>query len=286
MSKMISYAQNCEDVLLRRIFPDLTHGFYIDVGANDPVSHSVTKHFYDRGWHGINIEPIPIVYEALCAQRERDINLNLGVSNREGFLTFYGAPSVPCWSVSQDVLRGNFGIDPAQIVARDVPVSTLEAICEQHADRTIDFLKIDAEDHEREVLEGANWERWRPRVVVAEGWQRSWEPILIAAKYLHATFDGVNHYYIREEDRQLLPRLAAPVNVTDNFVQYEYVDIIERLQADLHEARAEIKALRVAFSSIEDLGPTALRVARRLSLTARRYPKVTSLVRPVFRYVS
>ena len=54
---MVSYAQNHEDVLLRRVFPDEPNGFYIDVGANDPVRDSVTKHFYDRGWHGINIEP-------------------------------------------------------------------------------------------------------------------------------------------------------------------------------------------------------------------------------------
>ena len=63
---MISYAQNQEDVLLRREFPDCTNGFYIDVGANDPVWDSVTKHFYDRGWHGINIEPGLEPYEPLC----------------------------------------------------------------------------------------------------------------------------------------------------------------------------------------------------------------------------
>ncbi len=54
---MISYAQNQEDVLLNRVFQGLSDGFYIDVGANDPVVDSVTKLFYDRGWTGINVEP-------------------------------------------------------------------------------------------------------------------------------------------------------------------------------------------------------------------------------------
>ena len=85
---MISYAQNQEDVILRRVFPHGNDGFYIDVGANDPVQDSVTKHFYDRGWRGINIEPQIGRYKRLCAQRQNDINLNVGLSNRDGTLEF------------------------------------------------------------------------------------------------------------------------------------------------------------------------------------------------------
>ena len=61
---IISYADNFEDVLLRRVFPRGTPGFYIDVGAFDPVALSVTKHFSDAGWRGINIEPVPALYRA------------------------------------------------------------------------------------------------------------------------------------------------------------------------------------------------------------------------------
>ena len=54
---MISYAQNAEDVLLNRAFAGRGDGFWIDVGASDPVVNSVTKHFSDHGWRGINVEP-------------------------------------------------------------------------------------------------------------------------------------------------------------------------------------------------------------------------------------
>lgn len=54
----ISYAQNFEDVRLWRALKQFEHGFYIDVGANDPSHDSVTKAFYDHGWHGINVEPM------------------------------------------------------------------------------------------------------------------------------------------------------------------------------------------------------------------------------------
>jgi hypothetical protein len=59
MSGIISYAQNREDILLWRALRDLSGGFYIDVGAEDPTQNSVTRAFYERGWHGINVEPVP-----------------------------------------------------------------------------------------------------------------------------------------------------------------------------------------------------------------------------------
>ena len=91
--KTLSYAQNLEDILLNRVFDNRSHGFYIDIGANDPIEDSVTKLFYERGWHGINVEPLPSVFEVLSADRPRDINLPVGLSNGEGTLTFYEVPA-------------------------------------------------------------------------------------------------------------------------------------------------------------------------------------------------
>ncbi|MGH9038853.1 MAG: FkbM family methyltransferase, partial [Acidimicrobiia bacterium] len=88
-----SYAQNYEDVLLTRVFPPGLTGFYIDVGANDPVQHSITKRFYDQGWHGINIEPARSPFERLVAARPRDVCLNVGLSDEPGQLSFYELPA-------------------------------------------------------------------------------------------------------------------------------------------------------------------------------------------------
>src|SRR5260370_30165694 len=73
---MISYAQNFEDVSLNRVFAGRQDGFYIDVGAMDPIDGSVTKAFYDAGWRGINIEPDPRFHAKLVAERVRDVNLS------------------------------------------------------------------------------------------------------------------------------------------------------------------------------------------------------------------
>lgn len=211
---MVSYAQNFEDVLLRRLFPDAADGCYVDVGAGHPTADSVTKHFYDRGWCGINIEPNPAIHALLCAERPRDLNLNLGASNRPGTLPFYEHDGSPSWSVKPQLLIEIFGADPATIRCREVPVVPLSQVFQKHIRRTIDFLKIDAEGHDFQVLEGADLERWRPRVVVIEGSDtQSWDGLFDRSGYHRATCDGVNSYYIRAEDAHLLPRLALPINL-------------------------------------------------------------------------
>ena len=85
--QMISYAQNYEDVLLARLFGGRTTGFYVDIGAMDPVLDSVTKHFYDLGWHGINVEPVKELFDDLVMQRPRDVNVCAAISDQPGDAT-------------------------------------------------------------------------------------------------------------------------------------------------------------------------------------------------------
>ena len=81
---MISYAQNFEDVVLNRVFHAVQQGRYIDIGAYDPVVDSVTKHFYDRGWSGVNVEPVTRFHEKFVATRPRDWNINSAVGPLPG----------------------------------------------------------------------------------------------------------------------------------------------------------------------------------------------------------
>ena len=85
---IISYAQTREDVLLWRALHNVHRGFYIDVGAHDPTALSVTRAFYDHGWHGINIEPNPSYAEKLRKERPRDVTLEvaLGLNLVDAFL--------------------------------------------------------------------------------------------------------------------------------------------------------------------------------------------------------
>ena len=101
----ISYAQNMEDVMLYRALRDVQHGFYVDVGANSPDQHSVTRALYEQGWRGINIEPMPAFHEQLVAARPGDINLAIAVGDRSGIVKFHDIPGSGLSTVDQEVAR-------------------------------------------------------------------------------------------------------------------------------------------------------------------------------------
>ncbi|MBU0909465.1 MAG: FkbM family methyltransferase, partial [Proteobacteria bacterium] len=231
---MISYSQNFEDVLLERVFKRQKKGFYIDVGAADPSFFSVTKHFYQRGWNGINIEPIPSVCERLRKERPRDINLQVGLGAEIGRATLYETEFMECSSFDRseaDFVAGKFG--ESEPKSYNVEIMTLAQVCQQYVKGRIDFLKIDVEGWEEKVLMGADFSRYRPVVILIEStkpfaqvdfnnpeniaaWQQ-WEPILIDADYLLAYYDGQNRYYIRKEDKHLLNYFSIPIGPFDRF---------------------------------------------------------------------
>jgi FkbM family methyltransferase len=280
---MISYAGNHEDVLLRRAFAGSPRGFYIDVGAHHPAQGSLTKHFYDQGWTGINIEPLSSLFSAFPAARERDINLNAAVSNCCGQMPLFevqGDPSLSTLCRSQAADHAQAG---HSILERPVTVCTLASVCERYAPAVIDFLSIDVEGHEREVLEGADFTRWRPRVLIIEAikpWSTEtthsmWEHHILDAAYQHVLFDGVNRVYVREEDRQLAPLLAVPVNSVDRYVDHGTV-VLQQEIADLQRKQLRSAVPRLARRVVHLLKSTASLGARahkpRQSQIAARAP--------------
>jgi FkbM family methyltransferase len=235
----ISYAQNREDILLARVFSHRKRGFYIDIGAHHPVNYSITKYFYDLGWHGINIEPSSDIFPRLCAARGRDINLNFGLSDKDGTLDFYEATRGAGLSTFVKAEMERHRKDGFGFIERECKVTTLAKICEQYVHGQIDFVSIDVEGYEHEVIEGGDWRKWRPCILVIESTKPgttilshdAWEPLLLAADYVFAHFDGLNRYYVRAEDKHLLPDLSVPVNVFDSYIPYEYLRRIEELSA-------------------------------------------------------
>ena len=248
---MLSYAQNAEDVVLARAFGDRPGGFYVDVGASHPELGSVTKHFYDRGWHGVNVEPDPASYALLCEARPRDVNLRLALSDRAGRARLYQPSGAPGGgSTLRADLAARLRHADAALVEVDVELLTLADVCARHAGGAIDFLKIDVEGSEEEVIRGGDWARYRPRVVLVEATEpgsavpshAAWEPLLLAVRYQLALFDGLNRFYVRAEDAALMPRLAVPANVHDAWEPHRYVTKImamERHAAELEARLAE-----------------------------------------------
>jgi len=258
----ISYAQNFEDVMLWRALQHVNKGFYIDVGANDAVIDSVTCAFYERGWHGINIEPMQQYFDQLLAQRPNDINLQLAVSDAEGELTFFNIPDTGLSTVDQNIAQSH--IDAGREVLRQqVHVTTLSAICEKHIKEPIHFLKIDVEGLEAAVLRGMDFEKWRPWILVIEATRpqsqttshHEWEDFVLRGGYQFAYFDGLNHFYVANEQSLLIEKLKLPPNVFDDFYlrtghsySYPLTAFIRRVEDA--EAQAHLAEVRVVETTL------------------------------------
>ncbi|HZV64412.1 MAG TPA: FkbM family methyltransferase [Telluria sp.] len=225
---LISYAQNFEDVLLWRALGHIQNGFYIDVGANDPEEHSVTKAFYDAGWRGINIEPLPAFHQAFLAQRPRDTNLAIAAGAHEGSLTLYDVPSVNGWASPDAAVAEAHRAEGFTVAELTVPVRTLASVCAAEVSGEIHFLKIDVEGFEGEVLRGMDFGTWRPWILVIEATMpnsrvtnhETWEALVTGQRYRFAWFDGLNRYYVAEEHPELLAALTIQPNVFDDFISH------------------------------------------------------------------
>lgn len=222
----ISYAQNLEDVMLWRALKDYRSGFYIDVGACDPDADSVTKAFYERGWRGINIEPVPEAFEKLSDARPRDINLKLAADASSGSRTFYCIDGGNGLSTTVKEYAEKYDAENRIVKELNVETRTLAQICAAFVNQDVSFLKIDVEGGEKGVLAGADFKKFRPWIVLVESTEpnttepshQEWEPILLDAGYTFVYFDGLNRYYVSNEKLELLGgAFSTPPNWFDHY---------------------------------------------------------------------
>lgn len=205
----VTYAQNREDLVLEQILRTVAVGFYVDVGANHPVTDSVTRLFYDKGWCGINVEPQEHLIQELRAQRPRDINLQVGVSSQPGTMRLFTHACDGLSTFSAELREMYLAQGAAKYLERSVEVMTLTEILRKHRPAgDIHFMKLDVEGLELEVLLGGNWFQFRPWVLCLERGinqprTTAINAFLSAWSYFHAFFDGINDFYVANERRQL-----------------------------------------------------------------------------------
>jgi FkbM family methyltransferase len=247
---MVSYAQNAEDVVLANYFGERRRGFYIDIGANHPVDDSVTKHFYDLGWRGINVEPVAHLHELLQQHRPRDINLMVGVGAEPGTLRFDEDLDNAGLSSFHADLSANNAAAGHRIESREVPVVTLASICAEHVTTEIDFLKVDCEGFEADVLRGHDWDRFAPRVVLAENnFPEQWHDLVVSKGYHYVLNDGLNRYYLRADLAPKGTQWRPAVRAVDQYDPWIYV-------SQLHQLHRRIAELTTA-ETVPDIPPPA-----------------------------
>ncbi|MCU0506603.1 MAG: FkbM family methyltransferase, partial [Chloroflexi bacterium] len=244
-SPFVSYAQNREDVILWRALGHVADGFYIDVGAASPDDLSMTRGLYERGWHGINIEPQPGHFRDLVRARPRDLNLDVAAGPHAGHLTLHAIEDTGLSTLVEEEARLR-AAEGWTVRTVEVPVETLDAVWTAHVapGSPVHFLKVDVEGYEREVLLGIDLGMHRPWVLVVEATRptsqepshSSWEPLVVGAGYVFVYGDGLNRFYLAEEHADLACSFAYPPNVFDGYVTA--AEVAAQARAASAEARA------------------------------------------------
>jgi FkbM family methyltransferase len=213
----LSYTQNMEDYHLSLAFEGQSAGTYIDIGAGHPIADNVSFFFYERGWQGLVVEPQHNLADLYPRLRPRDTSVCALIGTRSGlvdfhiFDTFHGlsTTSKPNASVAKSL--------GATCQTIQMPMIGLAELCKKHGATVIDFLKVDVEGAEADVLVSGDWDSYRPKVVIVEAiapgtgepsWEE-WEPFLLAQGYRFALFDTLNRFYVAEEQPQIAARFPA-----------------------------------------------------------------------------
>jgi len=262
---MISYAQNGEDVILNRIFGDQETGFYIDIGASHPELLSVTKHFYDRGWSGVNVDPLRQSIELFNKERPRDINLQNAIALEGGLRDFFEVIDYPELSTLNGDVISNY---ENKSTAYKVEVMSGNQLFSEYVNTPVDFMKVDVEGGEYEVIKSIDFRRYRPKVLVIEatipnakfpGWAEIaslgsfavWEPLLLEGGYVFAYFDGLNRFYVSEEHLDFLKFFPFGLCLWDNYLLHSQTKQIRDLNRQCEERAKQVEILTSRIAELD-----------------------------------
>ena len=217
---VIFESQHGEDVFLWKLFNRKSKGLCVEVGAFDGKSCSNTFAFESLGWDCILVEPDPEMAQRCRENRPASqvIQAAIGPAGANGSVTFHKVRSEAAWSGMMSFTEGNpdhlekcrrMG---AKIEEVTVPYRSLNDVL-AGVESPIDFISIDVEGHELEVLDGFDLEKFRPTVIMTEcTYDRDKDLVgeyLVARGYRRETTIGCNHVFVRSTDERRMPRMNS-----------------------------------------------------------------------------
>lgn len=252
-----SYAQNFEDVMLWRALGGVKDGFYIDIGAEDPIANSVSYAFYERGWRGVHVEPTPEYAARLREERPDETVLETAISSVTGDLVLYEIPDTGMSTADREIAERHRA---KGFTVRDITVTSLalHELLDRFGDRPIHWLKIDVEGMEQAVIEGWRPSGVRPWIVVVESTEpnsqrqnhQGWEPLLIELGYQFVYFDGLNRFYVHADKVELKTHFATGPNFFDQFAVDKRTPYGSVLYGELNERDDTIRSLNTRNSQL------------------------------------
>ena len=157
-----------EDIEIVKYFDNKKNGFYVDVGSYHPIERNNTMLLYNKGWEGINIDISDFSIKLFDQLRSRDINLNLAVSKNEGEIEMYFQKKLSQLStIKKEQIKKSF---QGEVKIRKIISKTLTSILDESkfANKKIDFLDIDVEGADMDVLESLDFEKYSPELICIE----------------------------------------------------------------------------------------------------------------------
>jgi FkbM family methyltransferase len=213
---MAYYSQEAQDKYLEeRVFRGHRDGFFVDVGAHDGRTINNTLFFSEsRGWKGINIEPLPEVFQKLVVNRPCDVNIQVAVDTKEGEVEFFcntgytemisGIKSHydPRHKNRLDWEIGKFGGQSKTIL---VKTRTLESIFDERKIKEVNYLSVDVEGAEYAVIKSIEFDKVHIDVIGFENnFPDSSGPIigyLEAKGYRRLDYQGVDIMMIHKKSK-------------------------------------------------------------------------------------
>ena len=209
MRRKQTYSQTGEDIIADFFLSDIKKGFYVDVGANDPIYLNNTYHFYKKGWRGLLIEPDAFRCRVLKTVRPGDKVLNMGVGENRSQMDFYAFKQDTYSTFSKTEAEDYKKIGYQLKAVVPVPVEPLKDIFFKYAkDAPIDLLSVDTEGWDFEALKSNNWGKFRPKIVIVEVVQHcgdhgvrqnsKYDEFMAAQNYIKLADTYINAIYIEQ----------------------------------------------------------------------------------------
>lgn len=265
---VVSYAQNFEDAILWKALKHVKQGFYIDIGAQDPIVDSVSLAFYEQGWRGVHVEPSSFYANLLREARPDEEVIEAAISSVEKSLKFFEFPHTGLSTGDEAVARA-LAEKGFECRTLEVPCLPLSQLLDTYKDKEIGWMKIDVEGMERAVIESWLPSSVRPQIIVVESTvpmtsvpaHGAWESEVLRLGYTYVFFDGVNRYYVSDAHPELKSEFGLRLGVFDGVVlsgcasSPVYAAIRAKQLSELHDAKSayeqEISAYEREIASLK-----------------------------------
>ena len=205
----IHYGEFGEDILINRILKNIKTGRYVDVGCYHPFKGSLTVQLYKRGWRGINIDLSKSSIDLFNLVRKKDINLNIAVSDFNGQTNYFENSPI---NQQNSLIKSD---DNQKMIKTDC--KNLNFILGENKFEKFEYLNIDVEGNENNVIKGIDFSKYRPILITIENnnlhindyIQSEVYKILTENNFTFISKIGVTNFFLNNENAKNFKKLIS-----------------------------------------------------------------------------